>query len=68
MVAQLVKKSPPLLEPEGSYRILNRPPLVCILNRMNPVHNITPYFFEIRLCLDLSSGTLPSGLPAKILY
>jgi hypothetical protein len=40
------------MEPEDVYK---SPPLVPILKLMKSVHNITPYFFNIRFNIILST-------------
>jgi hypothetical protein len=59
---------------EVRYPAHNSPPLVPVLNQINPVH--IPHLISYRyipislshLRLDLPSGLFPSGLPTKILY
>jgi len=53
------------------YRVHKSPPLVPILSRMNPIHNLTLQFTlilssHLRLCLP--SVLFPSGLLYKSLY
>jgi hypothetical protein len=64
----------PLWKPKVHYRVYNSPPLVPILNQMNPVYTFPHYFPRIDLVLsshlrlDLPSGLIRSGFPTKILY
>jgi hypothetical protein len=63
------------MEPKVHFRVHKSPPLVSIVNHMNPVHTLTPnslisilLILSSHLLLGLPSGLLPSGIPTKILY
>jgi hypothetical protein len=64
-VTQLIKNSPPFMEPKGSLRVYNSPPLVPILSQMNPVHTFPPYFHLI-LSSHLGLRPFPTGFRTKI--
>jgi hypothetical protein len=55
------------------YHIYKNVSLVCIQNKMTPVHIVTPFFLKFilisssRLCLSLASSLFPSYIPARIL-
>jgi hypothetical protein len=53
-VAQLLKKFPTFMQPEGSLRVHQRPPLVPILSQINPVHT-TPSYLSSILHEDLTN-------------
>jgi hypothetical protein len=55
------------------YRVHKSPPLVHILNQMNPVHILASYLRSILILftyprLGLPSGLFPSGFPTNIRY
>jgi hypothetical protein len=61
------------MEPEVSLPCWQSPPLVPILNQINPIHTIPSYLKSISILsthprLGLPSGLLPSGFPTNILY
>ena len=49
------------------------PPIISILNRINPIHRIDTYFFKLRqilsphLHLGLPKSLFPAGVPVKML-
>jgi hypothetical protein len=63
-----------LWNPKVYYLVHKSPPLMSILNQINPVHTTTSYFSKIHLIvssylrLGKPSGLFPSGFPTKILY
>jgi hypothetical protein len=62
-----------LWKPKVHYRNNKSPPLVPILNQINPIHAIPFYLRHIlilsaHLLLGLPSRLFPSGLPTNILY
>jgi hypothetical protein len=70
IIAQLVKKFPPFMEPEVSSLCSQEP----ILSQMNPVHILTQYLLisplilSSRTRLSLTSDFLSSGFLIKIVY
>jgi len=60
--------------PKVHFRAHSSPPLVPILNQINPVQTFPPYFpkinsnINLHLRLGLPSGVFPSGFPTEILY
>jgi hypothetical protein len=63
-----------LWHPTDHYRVHKSPPLIPILNQINPIHTIPPYLSKIHLMLSthlrlgLGSGSFLSGVPTNILY
>jgi hypothetical protein len=63
-----------LSNPNVCYSVHSFPPLFPIINRMNPLDAITPYFLNIHFnmiphqLLVLTSGLFPPGLSTKIVY
>jgi hypothetical protein len=63
-----------LLKPNVQHFFRKSPPLVPILNQMNPLRSAPSYFSKIHsllsshVCLGLRSCFFPSGFPTKILY
>jgi hypothetical protein len=69
------KKFPSILwNPKVHCRVYKSPPVISLLNQINPVHTITSYFCKpisiycSYLRLGLSSGPFPSVFPAKTLH
>jgi hypothetical protein len=48
------------MEPEGSLRVHKKPTLNPSLSQINPVHNLSPYFWNVLLNIDLPIYTLVS--------
>jgi hypothetical protein len=57
-----------LWDPKIHYRIHKSPPLVPILNHINPISLRSILILSSYLCLGLPSGLFPSGFPTKPLY
>jgi hypothetical protein len=59
--------------PKVQYRVHKSPPLIPILNHINPIHSIPSYLRSILILsthprLGLPSGLFPSDFPTNILY
>jgi hypothetical protein len=56
------------MEPEGHYRVHNRPPPVTILSQIISIHTTPTYLRSSRQCLGLRNGLFTSGFPTNILH
>jgi len=49
---------PPLLSPKVHYRFRETPPLNSILTQLNPIHDLTPYTFQIHFNITIPSMSM----------